>query len=165
MQELPFFSALLNELEERDPERAALLEEEANILIHKLKFVPTEQRPSVLVLSQKEHFRPLVNEQTTDSTVIAGAIPALDKYENPAILIIVQDDPALYGELPSLLQDDVLSRTDAVMNNQIYIVQKSDFGRLPTEFLRDVEICAEIVQPKYFIYGRQGTDWVRFDMA
>src|SRR5690606_13940290 len=71
----------------------------------------------------------------------------------------------LYTAVPELIQDEILSRTTAVESNHIFIIQKTDFGKNPHNFLHDTEICAEIIQPKYFIYGHKGTDWVQIDIA
>jgi len=140
------------------------LEEEVNILIHKLKFISEDQRPSVLILTQTG-FHPLFNEQLADSVAIAGGKLLTEKYDNPSLLFIVQENDKLYADVPDILQDEILSRTDALQSNNIYIIQKRNFGTQSIDFLHDVEICAEIVQPKYFVYGRKGTDWVQFEIA
>ncbi len=165
MEELHFYTALLAEKQEQAPEEAEYLDEEINILIHKLKFIPQEQRPSVLIVQQSTGFMPVFNQKLADIIQIAGGKLLAEKFDNPGILIVVQESESLYGEIGILLEDDLLSRTTAVVDNQIFIVQKSDLGVYDDDFLADVEICAEIVQPKYFIYGRQGQDWVKFDIA
>lgn len=164
MQHLNFYTALLKHTQQTDSSGAEYLEEEINIVIHKLKFIPQEQRPSVLILTQKMGFQPLFNEQLSDSVTIAGGKLLSEKYDNPTLLMIVQENDKLYTDVPELIQDEILSRTDAIQGNNVYIIQKSNFGMGTADFLRDVEICAEIVQSKYFIYGRKGTDWVQFDI-
>lgn len=72
MQHLNFYTALLKHTQQTDSSGAEYLEEEINIVIHKLKFIPQEQRPSVLILTQKMGFQPLFNEQLSDSVTIAG---------------------------------------------------------------------------------------------
>src|SRR5690606_18828345 len=165
MQNLNFYTTLLQHTQQRDTNAAEYLEEEINILIHKLKFIPEQQRPAVLILAQDTDFQPLFNEQLDDSVSIAGGKLLSEKYDNPSILVIIQEDEKLYADLPIILQDDVLSRTDAIGNNQVYIIQKVNLGTDPSSFLREIGILAEIIQPKYFIYGHKGTDWVQFDMA
>ncbi|HLT88899.1 MAG TPA: hypothetical protein VKZ57_15020 [Sphingobacterium sp.] len=165
MQDLNFYTTLLQNTQQADPNFAEYLEEEVNILIHKLKFISEDQRPSVLILAQQAGFQPLFNEQLGDSIAIAGGKLLTEKYDNPSLLFIVQENDKLYTDVPGLLQDEILSRTDAVQSNNLYIIQKRNFGMEHTDFLHDIEICAEIVQPKYFIYGRKGTDWVQFDIA
>lgn len=165
MQNLNFYTTLLTSKQETEPTVATHLEEEINILIHKLKFIPQEQRPTVLILTQHTGFQPLYNEQIADSVAIAGGALLAEPYDNPALLLIVQQNEALYTDILNVLQEGLLNSTDAVQSNNVYIIQKSDFGMDTEGFLPDIEICAEIIQPKYFIYGRKGTDWVQFDMA
>lgn len=165
MQNLNFYTTLLHNIQQTAPDKAEHLEEEVNILIHKLKFISEDQRPSVLILTQQTGFQPLFNEQLRDSLAIAGGKLLTEKYDNPSLLFIVQENERLYTDVPGLLQDEILSRTDAIQSNNVYIIQKRNFGIENTDFLHDIEICAEIVQPKYFIYGRKGTDWVQFDIA
>ncbi len=165
MQNLNFYNTLLKNMQQTQPNLAEHLDEEINILIHKLKFIPEDQRPSVLILEQQTGFQPLFNEQLGDSIAIAGGKLLTEKYDNPSLLFIVQENDKLYTDVPALLLDEILSRTDAVQSNNVYIIQKRNFGMESNDFLHDLEICAEIVQPKYFIYGRKGTDWVQFDIA
>ncbi|MBD1426399.1 hypothetical protein [Sphingobacterium arenae] len=164
MQNLNFYTTLLHHIQQTEPDMAEHLEEEVNILIHKLKFISEDQRPSVLILTQTG-FHPLFNEQLADSVAIAGGKLLTEKYDNPSLLFIVQENDKLYADVPDILQDEILSRTDALQSNNIYIIQKRNFGTQSIDFLHDVEICAEIVQPKYFVYGRKGTDWVQFEIA
>lgn len=165
MRDLNFYITLLQHTQQTEPNLAEHLEEEVNILIHKLRFIPEEQRPSTLILTQQSGFKPLFNEQLADSIAIAGGKLLVEKYDNPSHLFIIQDNEKLYTDLPGLLQDEILCRTGAILSNNVYIIQKRNFGMERTDFLHDIEICAEIVQPKYFIYGRKGTDWVPFDIA
>jgi len=129
-----------------------------------LKYIPQEQRPTVLVLDQAVAFEPLFNEQLQDVVSIAGGLLIADKFDNPSIIMIVQQNESLYSEIPALLTDDIWSRTDALKNNNLFIIQKDNFGT-SDDFLQEIEISAEIIQPKYFIYGRQGVDWLKFDVS
>ncbi|KGE15791.1 hypothetical protein [Sphingobacterium deserti] len=165
MEEFNFYTNLYKEKLQNAPHEAEYLDEEINILIHKLKFIPQEQRPTVLIVEQRSGFEPIYNDQLLDSVQIAGGSLLQEKFDNPSTLLIVQDNERLYGELSVLLEDDLLARTNAVLANQVYIIQKNDLGLNKEDFLEDVEICAEILQPKYFIYGHQGKDWVKFDLA
>lgn len=49
MDQLKHYTEIANELEGRNPQAFETLEEEINILIHKLKFIPMESRPNVLI--------------------------------------------------------------------------------------------------------------------
>lgn len=165
MEELNFYNSLLANKRQSAPEEAEYLDEEINILIHKLKFITQEQRPSVLIVEQRTGFQPLYTNQLADTVSIAGGSLLQEKFDNPTLLLVLQENEALYGEIPILLEDDLLSRTTAISSNQFYIVQKNDLGVNTADFLADIEICAEIIQPKYFIYGRHGKDWVKFDLT
>jgi len=160
MQQLDYYNVLLDAKRAEDPAGADRLEEEIGILIHKLKYIPQEQRPTVLVLAQKAAFEPLFNAQLQDVVAIAGGRLLREKFDNPSVVLVVREDDALYGQIASLLDDDILSRTDALQNSRLFIVQRPDFGT-SDGFLAEVEIAAEIIQPKYFIYGREGEDWER----
>ncbi|SFT07934.1 hypothetical protein [Sphingobacterium wenxiniae] len=164
MQELHYYNTLLNNLQKNAPEKAEYLDEEINILIHKLKFISSEQRPTVLVLDQKHDFEPLYNEQLADTIAIAGGVLLQEKFDNPSLILIIQHSESLYSQISALLSDHIISQTEALQHNNLYIIQKEGFGTTDN-FLEDVEISAEIIQPKYFIYGRQGTDWLKFDIA
>ena len=163
MQQLYYYNTLLKTLQQTSPQEAENLDEEINILIHKLKYIPQEQRPTVLVLQQTTDFLPLFTEQLADAIAIAGGTLLKEKFDNPSIILIVQDNDSLYSQLPTLLSDHIFSQTDALQKNNLYIIQKIDFG-IGEQFLEDIEISAEIIQPKYFIYGRQGIDWLKFDL-
>ena len=164
MQQLPYYNTLLKGLQQKAPEQAEHLDEEINILIHKLKYIPLEQRPTILVLEQKEGFEPCYDEQLADTIAIAGGTLLREKFENPTIIFVIQENDTLYSEMATLLADHIISKTEAFNSNNLYIIQKENFGS-SENFLEDVEISAEIIQPKYFIYGRQGISWLKFDIA
>jgi len=161
MQQLDHYNALLEAKRTEDPGEADRLEEEIGILVHKLKYIPQEQRPTVLVLAQKGAFEPLFNARLQDVVAIAGGRLVHEKFDDPSVIIVVRENDALYGQIAPLVEDAVLSRTDALKNNRFFIVHKQDFGT-SDDFLPDIEIAAEIIQPKYFIYGREGKDWLKF---
>ena len=165
MPQLNFYTQLLQAQEELNTAAAEHLDEEINILIHKLKFIPQEARPSLLVLQQDKGFEPLFNEQLIDALAIAGGRALADKMDDPTVICVIQADDALYSEITNILEDPILSRSTALKNNKLYIIQKPDFAQTPSSFLADVEICAEIAQPKYFVYGREDKDWLKFDIA
>ncbi len=164
MEKLDFYSTLIANSTSTNQKKIAYIEEEIDILIHKLKFISAEARPSTLVLNQANSYEPLFSSQIIDTIAIGGGKLLADKFDNPNRLIFIQHNEDLYAEIISVLEDDVISRTDAVKQNEIYIINKTDFGTEEEGFLSDVEIAAEILQPKYFVYGRQGNDWVRFDL-
>lgn len=143
------------------------LEEEVDILVHKLKFIPTETRPKVLLLENIDPASPLQSALTTESIRIAGGVPLeIQEYKDADILLIKQDEFLLYGQLPQFIQQEEWSSIPAIKNNKIYIIKKDDFANVPgKDYLLELEILAEIIQPKYFIFGHQGIDWVNFDLG
>lgn len=149
-----------------DPFLAEQLDEEINIVIHKLKYIPTENRPKALLLSDARTLEQDFSALVKESVEIAGGhwldvagIQYADK------LIVSNDSPQLYSDLPYLLAQPEFANSPAVKDNEVYIIQNGTFGENPKDFLADVEILAEIIQPKYFIYGREGEDWVRFELS
>ncbi len=163
MIQLKHYTAIANELQESEPEKFELLEEEINIIIHKLKFIHIENRPMVEIMD--------LSNPTADPTYIeeiseiAGAQnnPLVKELENTEILIFINDNPAFLGTLPDLLNDQY-SDYKAVKNNNIFIVQKPEFAKHKEDFLLDTEIFAEIIQSKYFVYGHEGKHWIKFDL-
>ena len=165
MQEHYYYKQLLQDLQLADSEKAERLEEEVDILIHKLKFIAEDQRPTVLILNQHQQFAVSYSSAVADAVSIAGGSLLEHITDNPSILIIQQQDGSLYSALPELLQSPALSRSSAVLNNKVFIIQNQDFNAQTSDaFLVDVETLAEIIQPKYFIYGRNGISWVKFDI-
>ncbi|MGO1244428.1 MAG: ABC transporter substrate-binding protein, partial [Sphingobacterium sp.] len=67
MEKLDFYNRLLTNTTSTNPQKTADLEEEVDIVIHKLKFIPEESRPSVLVLDQATFYEPKSSPQLTDT--------------------------------------------------------------------------------------------------
>lgn len=158
------YEELIEELKSVNPEEAARLEEEIDIIIHKLKFLPVESFSNVILLNQQEGFEPYTSTAIAEKVKIAGGslIDSLDS--NPDKIIIIQQDESLYSTLPLLLNQPEIIHSKAFANNAIYIIHRSEFDKKDTDYLSDTEILAEILQPKYFFYGRDGIDWVKFEI-
>lgn len=156
---------LLNNWKQNAVEKAEYLEEEINILIHKLKFLPQESLPTVLILDQRNGFDPLGDTVLEEKVKIAGGVLTTDLTSNPHIILIKQEDESLYSTLPLLLHQKEIQDTNAYKHNSIFIIQNHTFHTMQEQYLEDVEILAETLQPKYFFYGRDGQDWVKFDVA
>jgi len=55
---------------------------------------------------------------------------------------------------------------NAVKNNRIYIVDGNQYFNRPGPRIVDsVEILAEILHPKQFIFGYEGEGWIKFSFA
>lgn len=69
---MTYYEELLGYLKSEDREKAGFLEEEINIMIHKLKFLPTESFPGVIILSQKNNFKAVTSESLREKVTLAG---------------------------------------------------------------------------------------------
>jgi iron complex transport system substrate-binding protein len=155
------------------------LEERINIIRHKLKFI--EVKPTVACI---EWFSPmmLAGNWTPGLVDIAGGkailvedgkhSPFIDfdrvKEANPDILIIM---PCGYSIEQSLKEINLLielpgwAELNAVANNRVYIADGNQyFNRSGPRIVDSLEILAEIIQPKQFIFGYEGTGWIRFNV-
>lgn len=164
MLDLKYYKTLLDNYKVTHNEKAEALEEEIDIIIHKLKFIPFEQRPNVVILNQNDKFKPLYTEELSSIISIAGGKLLNNSPESPDVILILQANDSLYSEVIEVLHSPSFSSSKALASNNIYIVQKRSFGANPEDFLTDVEIAAETIQTKYFIFGRQGADWVKFEL-
>jgi len=161
----------LVDADEKANQLADGLEERINIIIHKLKFIPKEQRPTVACL-QDISTATNINEQYLASLIdIAGGVSLVggEAYatENPDILLVIDDLPVpqLLAELAYLLTSDNWTEINAVKSGQVYVVHDARYLRRPSALVaEDVEILAEIINPKHFIFGREADAWMRFNL-
>ena len=66
-------------------------------------------------------------------------------------------------EINLLLEFPGWDQLKAVQDNQIYIADGNQyFNRSGPRITDSIEILAEIIQPKQFIFGYEGTGWIRF---
>jgi len=146
------------------------LEERINIVIHKLKFVAKESRPTVLFLHDVSPVQVVLDDYLTHLVDIAGGIPCTDTATGssaPDIVIIISDKPVsqLLNELPDALSKAEWKQAEAINNDNVYIVHHVEYFRQPGALVADeVEILAEIIQPKHFIFGRDQDIWMRFSL-
>lgn len=147
------------------------LEERTNIIKHKLKFITPEQKPTVLCLQDVSPASIWQNDYVDTLIDLAGGIPygKVDKDTfSPDIVIIVSDTPVptLFSDLPVLLDSSTWANTPAVEKNNIFIIQDINILRQPSLRVADeAELLAEIISSKYFIYGNNGTAWIRFELT
>ena len=166
MQRDSEYQKLLQTLKTTDIAAFEHLEEEIDIVYHKLKFIPNESRPRVTLVSNVRDLSQDFNALTQEALEIAGGTwQSSADIHNAEKIIVVQQDEQLYADLPLVLQEDGVAQTPAIANNEIYIVQQEVIENASSAgFLRQVEVFAEIVQSKYFVYGHNGQDWVQFDL-
>lgn len=165
----PALSEYLNEINTIDQTAFEEISEEIDIVLHKLKFIPTETLPKVLIIDENT---PSVAVTPLMQELVRAAGGILLDPNDPSSptqadkLLFAQDAMQLYGKLPFLLSEPPYQSAPAVAHDEIYIIENNDFGKRSIDHVRStLEILAEIVQPKYFIYGRQGTDWTRFELT
>lgn len=157
------YEEIITRLNKTDQAEAERWEEQIDIITHKLKFLPTEAIPKVCIIDQGNNFRAIDSSQLKEKVKIAGGIPNDDLHENTEILIIRQRDESLYSLIPELIEQH--QAVKAIVNNKIYIIQSELFEQTDASFLLDLEILAEIIQPKYFVFGRSGDHWIKFELV
>lgn len=148
------------------------LKERTEIIRHKLKFV--EDRPSVVCitgLSPLETNGGIIAELIS----IAGGKPVgrqgglsydvLESLEPEVILIAVPGNTVemTVREINFLFGLDGWNELPAVKNNRVYILDGKKYIHLLSPAIIDsLEMLAEIIQPKQFIFGFEGEAWVKF---
>ncbi|MGN0002773.1 MAG: ABC transporter substrate-binding protein [Sphingobacterium composti] len=158
------YEELISSLKQIDTAKAEYLEEEIDIIIHKLKFLTEESLPKAIIVDQNRDFQPMDSEILAEKINIAGGrfISSLD--QNPDCIVILQRSENLYGQLSELLNNIEIINTSAFQNNNLFIIQEASFNQSDDNYLKDTEILAEIFQPKYFFYGHDGSAWVKFEI-
>lgn len=153
------------------------LEERIDIIRHKLKFI--EIRPTVACI---KGISPLMiaGNWTPELVAIAGGKSILAKNGQHSSFInfeaIQSEDPDMMLIMPcgfSIQQtlQEIHLLTDlskwneltAVKNDRIYIADGSQhFDCSNTQPVNCIEILAEIIHPKQFIFGYEGNGWIKF---
>ncbi|SKB56054.1 iron complex transport system substrate-binding protein [Sphingobacterium nematocida] len=157
------YDEIIATLRHKDSQLAEHWEEEIDTIIHKLKFLTSDAIPSVCIVDQSNGFQIVNSLELQEKVKIAGGTLATDFDKNIGIFIILQKDDSLYSVVPSFIQEQ--QDTKAVANNNLFIIHNSQFNTTDENYLQDIEILAEIIQSKYFIFGRDGLDWIKFDLA
>lgn len=155
------------------------LEERIDIIRHKLKFI--ENKPKTACI---EWLSPLMvaGNWTPELLAIAGGKSVLAETgthsplirfealqaENPDVLVIMPCGFPIGRtllEMNLLLQLSGWSELKAVINNQVYIADGNQyFNRSGPRIVDSIEILAEILYPKQFIFGYEGNGWIRFNV-
>ncbi len=147
------------------------LEERINIITHKLKFIADAHKPKVLCLDAVSPMVVAYNPYIDNLVRVAGGINYFDAdldVLNPDILIINSDTaiPQLLSELPNALATREWTQTNAVRNDNIYVIHDGYHLRQPgANIADDAEILAEIINPQYFIFGRNEDVWMKFSLS
>jgi iron complex transport system substrate-binding protein len=156
------------------------LTERISLIKHKLKF--QDHKPTVGCI---EWLSPLMiaGNWTPEMVEIAGAIPVLAtpgkhspfidftalQEAAPDILIILPCGFSIERTLQEIrLLLDLPGWYDlaAVKNNRVYIADGNHyFNRSGPRIVDSIEILAEIIHPKQFVFGYEGQGWVKFDLS
>ncbi|RYE34966.1 MAG: cobalamin-binding protein [Sphingobacteriaceae bacterium] len=165
------------------PDRSADLldrmHERMDIIKHKLKFIA--QKPTVACI---EWIEPLMmaGNWTPEMVEIAGgqSVLSISGKHSPVInwMDLVQADPEILVVMPcgfdiartlkemdTLLQNPYFKDLQAVKNNKLFVADGNQyFNRSGPRIVDSVEILAEIINPKQFIFGYEGEGWIKFSV-
>jgi iron complex transport system substrate-binding protein len=154
------------------------LQERVDIVKHKLKFFPT--KPKVACI---EWLSPMMvaGNWIPELVEIAGGTPILAENgkhspfvewqqiydENPDVIIIA---PCGFTIDRTLREIDLLINLPgwrdlaAVKNNLVYIADgNAYFNRSGPRIVDSIEMMAEMITPKYFVFGYEGAGWIKFE--
>jgi len=158
--------ALLEELNER-----------VDIIRHKLKF--SESKPTVACIEWLEPMM-LSGNWIPGLVNIAGGVSIIAeqgkhspyinwediRLNDPEILIVMPCGFPIertLKEIDLLLQLPGFTELRAVKNNRVYIADGNQYFNRPGPRIVDsIEILAEIIHPKQFIFGYEGEGWIKF---
>jgi iron complex transport system substrate-binding protein len=150
-----------------------------NIVRHKLKFV--ENKPTVACIEWLEPM--MVSGNWVPELVdIAGATSVLAEagkhspfiqwtdiqLQDPEVIIVMPCGFSIertLKEIDLLLELPGFAELNAVKNDRLYIADGNQYFNRPGPRIVDsIEILAEIIHPKQFIFGYEGDGWIRFSL-
>jgi len=143
-------------------------QERIDIVRHKLKFV--ENKPLVLCI---EALEPLTARGADISQLIAiaGGVPVtvngqpLQAGGADVIILMLagQSVQQSMGAMAGFVQQPVFSDLKAIKNNRLYIIDAIRYADgQPASVVELTEMLAEIIHPKQFIFGYEGSGWIKF---
>lgn len=158
------YEEIIAHLKDVNPAAAEIMEDEFDIIIHKLKFLPKDNFPIVTILGEENDFQPIYNSLLAEKISIAGGVLSNTLNDNPQVIIIMQQSDNLYTVLPPFLSNLKTQKIRALIENKVFIIQHESLSDNDEKYTNDLEILSEILQPKYFVYGHDGEEWVKFDL-
>lgn len=158
------YEEIIAHLKDVNPAAAEIMEDEVDIIIHKLKFLPKDNFPIVTILGEENDFQPIYNSLLAEKISIAGGVLSNTLNDNPQVIIIMQQSDNLYTVLPPFLSNLKTQKIRALIENKVFIIQHESLSDNDEKYTNDLEILSEILQPKYFVYGHDGEEWVKFDL-
>jgi iron complex transport system substrate-binding protein len=155
------------------------LQERVDIVRHKLKFV--ENKPTVACIEWLEpmmvsgNWVPELVDIAGGASVLAEAgkhSPFIQwndiQLQNPEVIIVMPCGFSIartLNEIDLLLQLPGFADLKAVKNDRLYIADGNQYFNRPGPRIVDsIEILAEIIHPKQFIFGYEGDGWIRFSL-
>jgi iron complex transport system substrate-binding protein len=156
-----------------------LLNERIDIIRHKLKFIT--DKPTVACIEWIEPLM-LAGNWTPELVDIAGGKSILTtngkhspfvqweaiQEQNPDIIIVMPCGFSIertMKEMHLLLALPGFAEMKAVKNNRLYIADGNQyFNRSGPRMVDSIEILAEIINPKQFIFGYEGNGWTKFEV-
>lgn len=153
------------------------IQERIHLIRHKLKFI--DQKPQVAFI---DGLSPLTIQGSPASELIeiaggssvlteAGKISLVISFEmlqaaNPDIIIISPKGFTIartLQEMEILFNQSGWNELKAVQNDGVYLADGSEYCHQQGRQLADnLEILAEIIHPKQFIFGYEGSGWIKF---
>ena len=155
------------------------LQERVDIIEHKLKFI--DKKPTVACL---EWLDPLMSAGNwiPELVNIAGGIPVLAEVDvqsayiewedvreaDPEVIVVIARGFSVertMREIGTLLQVPGFTDLQAIKNKRFYIADGEQyFYHTDAGLIDSIEILAEIIQPKQFIFGNEGEGWIKFEV-
>jgi iron complex transport system substrate-binding protein len=164
---VPAADVLLEEMQER-----------IDLIQHKLKFI--ENKPTVACI---EWLEPLMisGNWVPELVTIAGGTPVMAepgkhspyvqwedlRLQDPEIIVVMACGFSIertLKEIDTLLQLPNFTDLQAIKNNRLYLADGNQYFNRPGPRIVDsIEILAEIIYPKQFIFGYEGEGWIKFE--
>lgn len=155
------------------------LQERVDIIKHKLKFI--DSKPTVACIEWLEPL--MISGNWVPGLVdIAGGTVVLAQEGKHSPYVewddILQQDPEIIVVMPCgfsiertmreinlLLDRPGFASLKAVKNDRFYIADGNQYFNRPGPRIVDsIEILAEIIRPKQFIFGYEGEGWIKFSL-
>lgn len=153
------------------------LHERIDIIRHKLKFI--ENKPTVACI---EWLDPLMisGNWVPELVELAGGTPVLTqtgahsayidwtdiRLQDPDIMVVMPCGfpvERTLKEINLLLEQPGFNELKAVKDGKLFIADGNQYFNRPGPRIVDsIEILAEIINPKQFIFGNEGSGWIRF---
>ncbi|MBC7398325.1 MAG: ABC transporter substrate-binding protein [Mucilaginibacter sp.] len=145
-------------------------QERIDIIHHKLKFI--EQKPTVACIINLDPLI-LAGDDIAELISIAGGVSISGNVEtlielNPDVIMLMPGDNNItqsMSDIDQLLQLPGFADLKAIKNSRFYIADASQYFNNDDadNFVDSVELLAEIIYPKQFIFGHEGQGWIKFN--